>query len=66
MHYFGFNMASPLMSYASNVRYALSLAVDRDYAADTLMQGGAVASRAADLTHAARSTTSSVAVTAEL
>lgn len=43
MHFFGFNMASPLMSMP-NVRYAMSLAVDRDYAADTLMQGSAVAS----------------------
>lgn len=43
MHYFGFNMSSDLVSNPA-VRYAISLAVDREYAADTLMQGGAVAS----------------------
>ncbi len=43
MHYFGFNMESDLVSNPA-VRYAISLAVDREYAADTLMQDGAVAS----------------------
>lgn len=43
MHYFGFNMANDLVSNPS-VRYAISLAVDREYAADTLMQDGAIAS----------------------
>lgn len=43
MHYFGFNMTSDIVGNP-NVRYALSMAVDREYAADTCMQGGAVAS----------------------
>ncbi len=43
MHYFGFNMSSDIVSNP-NVRYAISLAVDREYAAGTLMQGDAVAS----------------------
>lgn len=43
MHYFGVNMESSLLSNP-NIRYAISLAVDREYAADTLMQQGAVAS----------------------
>ena len=43
MHYFGFNMESELMSNP-NMRYAVSLAVDREQAADDLMQSGAVAS----------------------
>lgn len=43
MHYIGFNMSGDLTSNPS-VRYAISLAVDRDYAADSLMQGAAMAS----------------------
>ena len=43
MHYFGFNMTSELMSNP-NMRYAVALATDREYAADTLMQGAAVPS----------------------
>lgn len=43
MHYFGFNMASEFVSNAQ-LRYVLQLAVDREYAADTLMGNGAVAS----------------------
>ena len=43
MHYFGFNMTSKFVSYPT-YRYALQLAVDRTYAATTLMQGGAAAS----------------------
>lgn len=43
MHYFGFNMASEFVN-SMQYRYALQLAVDRDYAADTLMGNGAVAS----------------------
>ena len=42
MHYLAFNMESPFVSY-QQFRYALSLAVDREYAADSLMNGGAVA-----------------------
>ena len=43
MHYIGFNMESDAVSNP-NIRYAISLAVDRNYAANTLMQNGAVAS----------------------
>ena len=43
MHYFGFNMASEFVNNAQ-LRYVLQLAVDREYAADTLMGNGAVAS----------------------
>ena len=43
MHYLGFNMSTPFLSY-QQFRYALQLAVDREYAAETLMNGGAVAS----------------------
>lgn len=43
MHYFGFNMESSFVRYPS-YRYALQLAVDRTYAAQTLMQNGAAAS----------------------
>ena len=42
MHYLGFNMESEFVNSQAN-RYALQLAVDRQYAADTLMNGGAVA-----------------------
>ena len=42
MHYLGFNMESEFVNSQPN-RYALQLAVDRQYAADTLMNGGAVA-----------------------
>ncbi len=42
MHYLGFNMESEFINSQPN-RYALQLAVDRQYAADTLMNGGAVA-----------------------
>lgn len=42
MHYFGFNMESEFVNYQP-YRYALQLAVDREYAAETLMNGGAVA-----------------------
>ena len=43
MHYFGFNMSSELLSNAA-VRGALAYAVDREAAADTYMQGAAIAS----------------------
>ena len=43
MHYIGFNMSGDLTSNP-NVRYAISLAVDREYAASSLMQGSALAS----------------------
>lgn len=43
MHYIGVNMNSEFLAN-QNIRYALALAVDRDYAASSLMQGGAVAS----------------------
>ena len=43
MHYFGFNMESEFVNN-TQLRYVLQLAVDRDYAADTLMGNGAVAS----------------------
>ena len=42
MHYLGFNMESEFVNSQPS-RYALQLAVDRQYAADTLMNGGAVA-----------------------
>ena len=43
MHYFGFNATGEFVSNAQ-YRYALQLAVDREYAADTLMGNGAAAS----------------------
>lgn len=43
MHYFGFNMENEFVNN-SQFRYVLQLAVDREYAAGTLMQNGAVAS----------------------
>lgn len=43
MHYIGFNMAGDLTSNPT-LRYAISLAVDREYAASSLMQGSALAS----------------------
>lgn len=43
MHYFGFNMSSELAAMPG-VRYAIGLAVDRQYAAETLMQGDALPS----------------------
>ena len=43
MHYFGFNMESEFVNN-TQLRYVLQLAVDREYAADTLMGNGAVAS----------------------
>lgn len=42
MHYIGFNMKSDFVEY-DTYRYALQLAVDRAYAAETLMNGAAVA-----------------------
>lgn len=46
MHYLGFNMNSQVSDFVfySGCRYALQYAVDRTYAANTLMQGAAVAS----------------------
>lgn len=43
MHYFGFNASAEFVGN-SQLRYALSLAVDREYAAGTLMGNGAVPS----------------------
>ena len=43
LHYFGFNSEAPFVGNAQ-YRYPLQLAVDREYAAGTLMQKGAVAS----------------------
>ncbi len=43
MHYLGFNMSDELLANPT-VRCAIALAVDRDYAAEELLQGGAVAS----------------------
>lgn len=43
MHYLGFNMEAEFVNN-SQFRYVLQMAVNRDYAADTLMGNGAVAS----------------------
>lgn len=40
MHYFGFKMDGDITKYQA-IRYALSMAVDRDYAASSLMGGAA-------------------------
>ena len=43
MHFFGFNMSGTLVGNP-NVRYAIALALDREYCVDTYMQDGAIAS----------------------